>query len=524
MVGSATTPCDDGVVLGAPRPGEPPPRARWILAATVLGSSMAFIDGTVVNIALPTLQADLGASIADVQWVVEAYALLLASLLLVGGALGDRYGRKRLFTLGVGLFAASSVACGLSETVAGLVAARAVQGVAGALLVPGSLALISASFPEGQRGRAIGVWSGFSAINAGVGLVLGGWLLDAASWRWIFFVNVPVAAAALALAAWAVPESRGTEERGPLDLVGATLVTAGLAGLTFGLVEAPSRGFGAPAVLGALVGGAGLLAAFLVHEWRSAHPMLPPALFGVRAFAGANLLTFFLYAGLAGAMFVFPLNLIQVQGYTATEAGAANLPFIALMFLLSRWSGGLVDRVGARLPLVVGPLVTAAGFLLFTRPGVGGSYWSTFFPAVVVMGLGMAIAVAPLTTTVMAAVHESHAGLASGVNNATSRVAAVLAVAALGPLVLGTFTSSLETRLDTLQLSATQREDVLAQSFQLGAATVPASLPSASVEPVARALEQAFVDGYRAVLLVTAGLAVLASATAWALIRPTAAP
>jgi EmrB/QacA subfamily drug resistance transporter len=511
MLCLGSRPCDDGVILGTACRGEPERRSGWILAATILGSSMAFIDGTVVNIALPRLQTAFGASVAGVQWVVEAYALFLASLLLVGGALADRYGRRRLFLIGVGLFALASVACGLARSLGELVAARAVQGVAGALLVPGSLAVIGSSFPKGERGRAIGIWSGFSAISAGIGLLLGGWILDVTSWRVVFFVNVPVAAAALFLAVRAVPESRSEEARGALDASGAALATLGLAGLTFGFVEAAEWGWRSPAVQGSLAGGVGLLGAFVLLEARRRDPMLPLALFRVREFSGANMLTLFLYAALAGEMFFFPMNLIQIQGYTATEAGAANLPFILLMFLLSRWSGGLVDRFGPRLPLVVGPLLTAAGLFLFARPGIGTSYWTGFFPAVVLLGLGMAVSVAPLTTTVMGAVEERHVGLASGINNATSRVGGVLSIAVFGPVILQAFRASLTSRLDRLGVTADVRAAVLEQRANLGAARVPALVPAALRAPVGAALEGAFVDGYRVVIYCTVALALLAA-------------
>ena len=512
-------PCDEGVILGPPCRGKSYSQAPWVLTATVLGSSMAFIDGTVVNIALPTLQAELGATVAGVQWVVEAYALFLASLLLVGGALGDRFGRKRMFLVGVGLFALASVACGLSQSVAQLIAARAAQGAAGALLIPGSLAVLSSSFPKVQRGRAIGVWSGFSAMSAGLGLVLGGWILDVASWRWLFFLNVPLAAITLWIAVRVVPESRAEAQEGPLDVMGAMFVTLGLAGITFGLVEAPARGWGAPAVYVSLVAGVLFLGAFLVQEARHSSPMLPLKLFRTRTFAGANLLTLLLYSALAGSMFFLPLNLIQVQGYDATEAGAANLPFILLLFFLSRWSGGLVDRFGPRLPLVVGPLVTAAGLLLFARPGVGGNYWSTFFPAILVMGFGMAVSVAPLTTTVMGAVQEQHAGLASGVNNAMSRVASVLSVAAFGPLILSGFIGSLDLRLRGMNLTADARAAVLEQSLRLGAAEVPEIVPLALHSELRAAFGEAFVTGYRNVIYTTAVLAVFAALAAAGMIR-----
>lgn len=416
---------------------------RAVLAAAIIGSSMTFIDGTVVNVALPVLREKLGASAAEVQWIVEAYMLFLTSLILAGGALSDRWGRRAVFVGGTGIFAAASAWCGVAPDVTQLIVARGVQGTGAALLVPGSLALISANFDKRHRGRAIGTWAAFTSIAAGLGPVLGGWLVQAVSWRWIFFLNLPLAAVVVSVAWWRVPESRGEPGTARLDWAGAALATAGLFGLVFGLTEGGSRGFAAPYVGMSLALGAAALLVFVVVEGRGRHPMMPLALFRSRTFAGANLLTLFLYCGLGATMFVLPFNLIQAQGYSVVEAAAALLPFVAVMSLLSRWSGGLMDRYGARLPLMLGPGVAAVGFFLFTQTAGGGSYWTAVFPAVMIMSLGMATTVAPLTTTVMTSVEEGRAGLASGINNAVSRLAILLAVAGAGVITGGSFQTGL---------------------------------------------------------------------------------
>lgn len=494
------------------------PNGAWILAATILGSSMVFIDGTVVNVALPALQSNLNATVIDVQWVVEAYALFLAALLLTGGSLGDHFGRKRIYIIGVAVFALASIWCGLAPTINQLIFARAAQGVGGALLVPGSLAIISNSFNEEKRGRAIGTWSGFTAITAAIGPVLGGWLIEKVSWRAVFFINVPFAIIVLALVFLHVPESRDEESQG-LDWLGALLATVALGAIVFGLIESSRFGFSHPMIVAALSGGIIALVLFLLIEARKKNPMLPLAMFRSRNFSGANLLTLFLYTALSGALFFLPLNLIQVQGYTPTAAGASLLPFILIMFLLSRWSGGLIKRYGAKLPLVVGPIIVAAGFVLFMLPGVGGSYWLTFFPAVVVLGLGMAISVAPLTTTVMSSVKENRAGIASGINNAVSRTAGLLAVAVFGLIMLQGFNSRLDQRLSALQIAPEAKQELDKQRVRLADAELPANLEQSTKTVLEGVIEESFVSGFRRVALGSAVLAALSALSAWWLIE-----
>jgi EmrB/QacA subfamily drug resistance transporter len=509
MIGFGRAPCDEGVIRAGRETGCAERARPWVLATTILGSAMAFIDGSVVNVALPAIQSDLAASIEGAQWVVNGYMLMLGALTLIGGAAADRFGRRRVFAAGIILFTLASVACGLAPNVSALIAARCVQGVGGALLVPSSLAIISSAFPEDIRGKAIGTWAGFSALTTAAGPILGGVLVDTVSWRAIFFINVPLAAVTLAIAFAHLPESRD-EADAPLDWPGGLIATLALATLAHGLTAASQRGWGDVFVLAALVGSAVAFAVFVWWEARAAAPMLPLRLFRSPLFAGANLLTLLLYFALGGALFFLPFNLIRVQGYSAALAGAAFLPLTIMMGILSRWSGGLIDRTGAKLPLTVGPVIAAAGFALFALPGVGGSYWTMFFPAMVVLGFGMAITAAPLTTAVMDSVDDRHAGTASGVNNAVARIAGMLAVAVLGSLAVPLFATALAARLDGLRVPPDVRAALMGQVARL----VEIKLPPTD-EPTHRLLEQAinevFVHTFRVVMLICAALA-LASA------------
>ncbi len=408
---------------------------RWLLTVAVAGSGMAFLDGTVVNVALPDIGRDLGADTSALQWILNGYLLTLASLILLGGALGDRYGRRRVFVLGVWLFTAASLLCAIAPSAEFLIFARLVQGVGGALLTPGSLALIEASFRPGDRARAIGAWSGLGGVAAALGPLLGGYLIGAVSWRAIFFINLPIGI----FVAWAatkhVPESRDPMAMGRLDLAGAALAALGLAGTTYALIEAPGQGASA-AVLVTAVGGALALVAFLVHERRSANPMLPLEIFRSRQFSAANGVTFVVYAALSGVFFLL-VSFLQISlGYTPIEAGAASLPVTLLMLLLSARAGALAQRIGARVPLTVGPLVIALGLLWMSQIEPGDSYVGAILPPVIVFGLGLTLVVAPVTATVLAAADSRHSGVASGVNNAVARVAGLLAVAVL-PVVAG---------------------------------------------------------------------------------------
>jgi len=512
------TPCDEAVMRSGRAEVPCGAEARiWILVATILGSSMAFIDSTVVNVALPAVQANFHATVVEVQWVVESYGLFLAALILVGGSLGDVFGRRLMFVVGIAIFAMASAVCGAATNIHELIIARSIQGVGAALLVPGSLAIISSAFDEKSRGRAIGTWSGFTAITTAIGPVLGGWLIDHASWRWVFFINLPLAAAVIAISLWRIPETR-IVSAGRVDWTGALLATIGLGGLVAGFMESVNLGWRNPLVFGSLAVGFGCLIAFALVEAHVVSPMLPLAIFKSPSFSGANLLTLFLYAAIGIFFFLFPLNLIQVQHYSATAAGAAVLPLILLLFFLSRWSGGLVARYGPRIPLIIGPLIVSFGFALFAVPSVGDSYWKTFFPAVVVLGFGMAVSVAPLTTVVMNSVDQDRVGSASGINNAVARVSGVLAIAVLGIVMVKGFGFRLDHRLARFALSPAILQGLHTNEIKLAGLHAPAGLDASTTAAIQESVGEAFVFGFRIVMLICAGLSLASAAVVWLLI------
>ena len=500
----------------------------WTLVATILASSMAFIDGSALNVALPALQKELHADGAQLLWIVNAYLLTLASLILLGGSLGDHYGRKRIFTLGIVIFALASLACGLAPTIGFLLIMRVIQGIGGALMVPGSLAIIEAIFREDRRGQGIGLWSSFSTLTTIMGPAIGGVLAGAGLWRFVFFINLPLAAVSL-FALTRVPETRDEEAPRQLDYPGVVLVAVGLGLLTFGAIQFGAATRSAAQTTGAIVAivaGIAALVAFVFVETRSTHPLVRLDLFRSRVFTGTNVMCVFLYGALSGALFFLPLNLIQIQGYSATIAGFALLPFSIILAILSPIMGRLVDRLGPRIPLTVGPIIVALGFLALALPGITSgpsAYWYTYFPGSILLGLGMGITVTPLTTAVMGSVAASHAGTASGVNNAVTRASQVLALAVLGAIALVAFSAALEAHANDLPLNAQQRQELIQGAGDLGNTPIPPGLDQSAQQKTQTAIDQSFVQMFRLISLIAAGMSLLAGALAWFIIQPASA-
>ena len=479
---------------------------KWVLIVTILGSGMAFIDSTAMNVVLPVLQLELNATIPQVQWIIEAYALFLSSLMLLGGALGDKFGRKRIFAIGVILFTAASVWCGLSPNTSQLIVARAFQGVGGALLVPGSLAIINISFSEEDRGRAIGTWSAFTAITTALGPILGGWLAENISWRLVFFINVPIGITVLSVLYWKVSESRKGNGEDKLDLLGSLFATMSLGCIVYALIESGNSGFGHPKVIVPFVAGGISLVAFIVQEGYTASPMMPLSLFKSRTFSGANFISALFWAAWSGAIFFIPFNLIQLQGYSAAGVGVAFFPLVLALFLFSRWAGGLVVNYGAKPPIIAGTLLAAAGFYLFTLPGIGGSYWTTFFPAIAVLGIGMAITISPLTMAVMTSIDLENSGVASGINNSVGRIAGLLSIAILGVFALSTFNRNLDRELATLDLSEETVEIIDSQRIKLAAIDVPEDLDETTKNELSSAISMSFLGSFRLMMKISAAL------------------
>ncbi|MCW5890707.1 MAG: MFS transporter [bacterium] len=512
MIVASRTPSDATVIASAPEtPGCASHAKRWVLAAAILGSSLAFVEASVLNVALPAIQQALGATVGEMQWIASGYTVLLASLTLAGGAAGDRFGRRRVFQLGTLGLGIASIGAALAPDAATLVLARAAQGLGAALLVPNSLALLSAAFPRAERGRAIGTWSAVTSMVGALSPLVGGWFVDALSWRLAFVAFLPLVALTLAIGAWRVPDPPVMRRPAPVDWPGAALATIGLVGLVGGLI---ALGGGAtPGALAALGAGTAGLVAFVAWERHTAAPMVPPALFGSRAFSGANLLTVLVYGGVTGVFFLLPFNLVEVQGYSSTATGAAFLPFALALAMLSRRAGALADRVGTRPLLVLGPLFTAAGLACFAIPGVGGTYWATFLAPMTLTGVGMALTAAPLTAGVLAAVPPGAAGVASGVNNAAARVGTLLAVAVVGVVALALYTAALDRRLAASGVPAEVARVLVEERRSLADTALPPGLPSAEQARLAALVDAAFVDAFRRAVLWCAFVTLLGGLT-----------
>jgi len=494
---------------------------KWTLMSTILASSLVYIDSTALNFALPALQKDLGITGTELLWVINAYALFLSALLLVGGSLGDLFGRNKVFLTGLGIFSISSFICGISKYPLQLITARAFQGIGGALLTPGSLSILSSKFGAENRGNAIGLWSTFSALTAVFGPILGGWLAGLGLWRVIFYINVPLALIVFVTMITKIPESRNPNAE-KLDIWGALFVTLGLSGITYGFIESPKNGFGSLITISSLIMGGFALIVFIIVQRYSNHPMMPLKLFKSSSFSGGCLLTLLVYAALFSAMFFLPLNLIQIQGYSEIDAGLAMLPIVIFIAVISPFMGKFVDRKGVQIPLIVGPIITGAGFLIFSTFNITSGpavYWNTFFLAFLVLGIGMGITVAPLTTAVMGAVSEDHVGIASGINSTLSRVAGLLAVAIMGALVLFSFGGSVKKGIDVMDISESLKHEIMFESLKFTAAEVPDGLSEGNKVILEKLLSDSLIAVFNMVAYAASVLTFLAGLIALIFIK-----
>ncbi|MEO8763541.1 MAG: MFS transporter [Ginsengibacter sp.] len=495
---------------------------RWIMSSVTLASAMAFIDGTALNVVLPSLQKEFNATGTDLFWMLNSYLLILAALVLPGGSLGDKLGRKKIFMIGIAVFMLASTACGFAPNVNYLIVFRAIQGLGGALMIPGSLSIITTSFNKSERGRAIGTWSAITTMVTIGGPILGGALADAGLWRMIFFINVPIGISSLIILWFKVPESRDEETGHSLDYPGAIATITGLALLTFGFLRIPQTGFNNWQIYVSLGGGVLALIVFVVMESKSNYPMMPLQIFSNKTFAGANLLTFFLYAGLFSGTLFLTLNMVQIQGYKQLQAGLTFLPFTLLIIVISRWSGGLVDKYGPRRFLILGPAVSGLGlFLLSLIKETNGpsEYWSTYFPGIVVFGLGMSFTVTPLTATVMGAVADHYSGTASGINNAITRISNVFSNAIFGALAILFFAGYLNSAVSKLSLDEEVVTQVVAQAVSLGDAKVPALVDNENKAKIEHAFKTGFLTAYVNVMRICALLALIAGFMAFLFIK-----
>ena len=495
---------------------------KWIMVSTILASAMAFIDSTALNVVLPALQKSLNASGADLFWLLNAYLLMLASLILIGGSLGDKLGRKKIFMIGIFIFIAGSAACGFAPNVEFLIAFRIIQGIGGALMIPGSLSIISSSINKKERGKAIGTWSAFTTVVTMGGPILGGALADAGLWRYIFFINVPIGIAALIMLAFRVKETVDDNKDHALDFSGAITIALALAAITFGFLRMPALGFNNWQVYTSLIAGVALLIIFLMIEKKSKHPMMPLQLFANKTFSGANLLTFFLYAGLGAGMLFLSLNLVQAQGYTQLQSGLTFLPFTVLMISIARFAGNLADKHGPRFLLIAGPAVAGVGLLLLSfvqQTNDAKDYWSTFFPGIIVFGLGMSFTVAPLTAAVMGSADNNLSGAASGVNNAMTRIANVFANAIFGALAVIFFSNALLSNLQHIQLPSNIKQTVIAQVANLGDAKVPGNIANNIKSSVEKFYREGFISSYQKIMRICALLAFCGALMSFLFIR-----